>query len=163
MTESCSAECSDCNAKDLILHLDKEFSGNMSYEARVKDKAGAYGRLLMVNVYVLINPCVHGHCISRTPEGNCQELQRLHTFEPYFCKCDHGYESQWCDVETNECDAAACSAVADCIDLVGEYQCTVNPVKMVALFLGCALAIVAGSFAFLKLKKRKHVRPFSSE
>ena len=82
------------SGKEISLNLSQGYSGHATYDARVKDAAGAFSMQLTLNVFVHINPCVYGDCRPRDPQGTCYEPQRAFTFDPYFCQCDVGYEGQ---------------------------------------------------------------------
>ena len=82
------------SGKEISLNLSQGYSGHVTYDARVKDVAGAFSMQLTLNVFVLINPCFHGDCRPRDPQGTCYEPQRAFTFDPYLCQCDVGYEGE---------------------------------------------------------------------
>ncbi|KAK7496755.1 hypothetical protein BaRGS_00011964, partial [Batillaria attramentaria] len=141
--------------KEVALNMTDGYSGHVVYKVRIKDAAAAFSRQLTLNTYVLISPCFHGNCEPRVHTGTCQEPQRAFTFDPYFCKCDLGYEGEWCETETDECKTATCSPITDCVDLIGGYRCDANSTKLVAIILCPIVAVLLGVFAFYKLKKKK--------
>lgn len=138
--------------KEVALILPENYSGHVTFDARVKDTMGAFSMQLTLNVFVLRSPCQHGSC--KVNPGTCNDPQRAFTFDPFSCQCDLGYEGQWCDVDTDECLTATCSPIRDCVDLIGGYRCDLNPTKLAAIVLCCVLAGVLGIFAVCKLKKR---------
>ncbi|KAK7496783.1 hypothetical protein BaRGS_00011992 [Batillaria attramentaria] len=149
------ADTSGVSGKRITLSLAEGYSGRAVYEARVKDTAGAYSMQLTLDVRVLLRPCFHGRCQPRLSTSACLDLERSLTFDPYVCKCDLGYEGQWCETETNECATGTCSPITDCVDLIGGYRCDYNPTKLAAIIVCSLLAALLGLFALYKLKKRK--------
>nr|KAG5694401.1 hypothetical protein BaRGS_002255 [Batillaria attramentaria] len=142
--------------KEIFVNLSEGYTGHVTYQARVKDApAGTYSRQLTLGVYVLISPCLHGHCEPRTASHRCQEPQRAFTFGPYRCDCDLGYEGQWCETETNECRTATCSPITDCVDLIGGYRCDYNPTKLAAIIICSVLGFIILVFAIYKIRRRK--------
>ena len=99
------------SGKEIVLHLPEAYQGHLTYDARVKDASNAFSMQLTLNIYVLVNPCVHGRCEPRSDAGSCDHPQRSLTFDPYFCLCDPGYEGVWCQTETDECKTATCSPI----------------------------------------------------
>ncbi|XP_076452271.1 uncharacterized protein LOC143287914 [Babylonia areolata] len=140
--------------KEIILSAPPNYVGHVVYDARVKDAAGSYSLQVTLNVLVVLNPCVHGVCQPRNSPGTCYEARRVSTFDPYRCHCDPGYEGQWCQTETNECNTATCSPITDCVDLVDGFRCEANTVKLLAIVLCCSLAVVLAAVGVYQLKKR---------
>ena len=61
---------------------------------------------------VLMNtPCDHGSC------DHCMDA------ESCTCKCDPGYDGEFCTGEINECEPNPCANSAKCIDYVAEFVC----------------------------------------
>ena len=138
--------------KEVALNLPENYSGHVTFDARVKDATGAFSMQLTLNVYVLLNPCQHGSC--KAARGTCNDPQRAFTFDPFSCECDLGYEGQWCEVDTDECVKATCSPIRDCVDLIGGYRCDPNATKLAAIVLCCVLTVVLIIVAVFRLKKR---------
>ncbi|KAK7498950.1 hypothetical protein BaRGS_00009759 [Batillaria attramentaria] len=146
---------SGVGAKEISLSFTEGYHGTVVYEARVRDAANTYSLQLTLGVHVMISPCVHGHCQSRTPGETCADWQRAHTFDLFLCHCDPGYEGQWCHVETNECRTATCSPVTDCVDLVNGYRCDPNLEKTLAIAFCSLVAVLLAAAGIYKLKKMK--------
>lgn len=140
--------------KEIVLRLPEAYQGHLTYDARVKDASNAFSMQLTLNIYVLVNPCVHGRCEPRSDAGSCDHPQRSLTFDPYFCLCDPGYEGVWCQTETDECKTATCSPITDCVDLIDGYRCDPNPVKLVAIVLCSVTAVVLAVVGFWRLLKK---------
>lgn len=130
--------------KRISIVFHQNFTGRVKYDARLKDSAGAYSIQLNIVVYVLKNPCLSGHC---EPNISCKDSHRVLSFDPYFCQCDLGYEGQWCQTQTDECQTAACNPIFDCVDLIAAYRCDVNPGKLAAIII-CSLVGTVVLFAF---------------
>jgi hypothetical protein len=86
----------DVHGKEMSLNISTDFAGHLTYDARVKDALGAYSWQLTLNVFVLMNPCIHGDCSPRDPTGTCYEPHRAYSFVQYTCACDVGYEGTSC-------------------------------------------------------------------
>lgn len=141
--------------KDVSLNLsDTKVSGQVTYDARVRDASGIFSRQLTLNAFILVNPCYHGDCQPRDPTGTCYEPRRAYGFDQYVCSCDPGYEGEWCQTETDECRTATCSPITDCVDLVANYRCDVNGAKMAAIIVCSVLALGLVAFGIFRLKKR---------
>nr|KAG5704401.1 hypothetical protein BaRGS_031107 [Batillaria attramentaria] len=149
------AGASEIHAKDIQLNISEGYAGHVTYDARVKDTSGAYSMQVTLDTHVLISPCIHGDCEPRVQPGTCQDPQRAFTFDPYLCKCDVGYEGQWCETDTNDCATATCSPIHDCVDLVGGYRCDYNPSKLAAIIVCCTLAGGLLIVALYRFKKRQ--------
>ncbi|KAL8573311.1 hypothetical protein ACOMHN_032773 [Nucella lapillus] len=143
------------SGKEIFMTLAPNYTGHGQYHARVKDAAGSYSLLLTLNVFALLNPCVHGACSPRNSLlDSCLEPRRAYTFDPYQCHCERGYEGEWCQTETDECRTATCSPITDCVDLIGEHRCDLNAEKMAAIIVSPLVAVVLVLVAVYKLKKR---------
>ncbi|KAK7460764.1 hypothetical protein BaRGS_00038811, partial [Batillaria attramentaria] len=141
--------------KEIVLNIGKGYSGHVNYEARVKDTSGTYSMQLTLDVYVLISPCVHGHCEPHAGTHRCQDSVRAFRFDPFACRCEFGFEGEWCETDTDECKTASCSPFTDCVDLVGGNRCDYNPGKLAAVVVSCIVAYAISMFVLYRCKKAK--------
>ncbi|XP_053407458.1 uncharacterized protein LOC123547213 isoform X2 [Mercenaria mercenaria] len=140
-------------AYDVGFKFSPEESGNMSLKFIARTADGRYTPSMTVELYVLENPCIYGHC---SPLGNvgCDDIKRSTSFADFKCVCNPGYEGEWCQTETNECQWEPCALMFDCEDLINAYKCNINIPKLMAILICSIIAIGGASFLAWKLIKR---------
>ena len=141
--------------------LSPYFNGVVNYTLLGYDREDFISQPLTVRIYSLKYPCVHGECHQKSNiSAPCSSKIRAITFDPFICYCRPGYEGQWCEIETDECQTLPCPLLYDCVDHVARYSCEINAGKLVAILFCVAMAI--GMFVFLirKLKQRQTSKVF---
>ena len=58
------------------------------------------------------NPCHNS--ATCTPNKSHTEFE---------CKCKFGFEGKFCDIDKNECETVSCKHNAECVNLVGGFEC----------------------------------------
>lgn len=140
-------------AYDVRFKYSKEDNGNMSLKFIAKTAEGHYTPSVTIELYILQNPCVFGHCSPRG-HARCDSIDRATSFVDYMCVCDPGYEDEWCQTEINECKGEPCALMFDCEDLINAYQCNINIPKLMAILICSIIAVGGASFLMVKLLKR---------
>ena len=131
-------------AYDVNFKFSKGVSGKMTLNFIAINKDGDYTPSVTIDMYILINPCVHGTCSHGvTGPGGCDDVARAVSFDQFVCVCAAGYTDQWCQTNINECAPEPCALMFDCEDLVNDYSCNINVPKLVAILL-CSLVAVTG-------------------
>jgi len=78
-------------AFDVEFEFAPEISGSMTLEFIAKADDGSYTPEVTLEVYVLENPCVHGHCTHPLyGDEACDDNKRAASFDGYFCVCEPG-------------------------------------------------------------------------
>ena len=127
----------------------------MSLKFIAKTSDGSYTPSVTVELYILDNPCINGHCSHVTMgESGCDVIERSKSFSGFYCVCDPGYEGTWCEIETNECQGEPCALMFDCEDLINEYRCNINIPKLMAILVCSLIAIGGAAFVVYKLVTR---------
>jgi hypothetical protein len=160
-TDSLSIELENVSSKiykslqayDVSFKFSPKVSGNMSLQFIAKLADGTFTPSVTVELFILNNPCVYGYC---SPKGSvvCDDILRSTSFTDFQCVCYPGYEGQWCQTETDECQWNPCAVMFDCEDLINEHQCNINIPKLMAILLSSIPAIGGASFLLWKLLKR---------
>jgi hypothetical protein len=127
-------------------------SGKMSLQFIARLADSSLTPSVTVKLFILNNPCVYGHCSPRGSVG-CDDVLRSISFSDFQCVCHPGYEGQWCQAETNECQWEPCALMFDCEDLINEYKCNINIPKLMAILICSILAIGGASFLLWKVPK----------
>ncbi|WAQ98208.1 hypothetical protein MAR_022581 [Mya arenaria] len=124
-------------------NVDFEFSPNLKgkmvldFIAQTDDLSYTPG--VTISLYVLENPCIHGYCNHPTlGEEACNDTARSESFVGFECVCYPGYIDEWCQTEIDECAHEPCLTMYDCEDLVNDYQCNINILKLMAAII-CSL------------------------
>ena len=139
---------------NVSLETPKEFHGSLKVGLLAHDKDKYYTAPITFNIFILVNPCVHGSChdISNGSLA-CSDSQRSISFKGFICTCDAGYEGDWCHVESNECLIARCPPLYDCTDHINRFTCSINPLKLSVLVLGLVTIVLFLVIAALTRKK----------
>ena len=55
-------------------------------------------------------------------QSNYKTCYLIHAFTPCRCACVVGYEGQFCERQTDECEPNPCTNGATCVDLQNDYR-----------------------------------------
>ena len=78
-------------AFDVEFEFAPEISGNMTLEFIAQADDGSYTPGVTLEVYVLENPCVHGHCTHPLyGDDACDDNRRATSFDGFVCVCEPG-------------------------------------------------------------------------
>ncbi|KAL4222208.1 hypothetical protein ACF0H5_018246 [Mactra antiquata] len=142
-------------AQDIHFHYAPEYNGNMTLRMISNTTDGSFTPSVTLEMFVLLNPCVHGHCNHPLlGEAGCNDTKRSKSFDDYVCVCDAGFKGQWCETEIDECYGEPCALMFDCEDLIDAYRCNINIPKLMAILVCSFLAIGVTIFLVFKLLKR---------
>ncbi len=67
-----------------------------------------------INASVFYEKSPPGYHIS----GHCHDA-----IDSYWCECAHGWESDHCEVNTDECLSSPCAHYGSCIDEIADFKC----------------------------------------
>ena len=126
-----------------------DFHGVETLTLIAGDNASLYSQPMTLEIYIMINPCVHGACINES----CFSLKRTVSFEGFTCTCLAGYEGTYCQLDINECASNPCGIISDCSDLLASYSCSPNIGKVlifVILLLIATIIPIVGTLCWLK-------------
>ena len=142
-------------AYNIYLNFSPRLHGNMTLKFIARTDNGSLTPSVTFKVYILENPCVYGTC-NHTTEGKlaCDDIRRSESFDSYICECRPGYEGQWCQTETNECQSEPCALLFDCEDLINDYKCNINVPKLMAILISSLIATGGAGFVIYKLVRR---------
>ncbi|XP_061178132.1 uncharacterized protein LOC133186814 [Saccostrea echinata] len=141
---------------DLYLKLNVSAYGYVEYGLLVYDSVKWYSKAVWFQIFVLRNPCVHGHCERIFPSGlDCNDKMRSVSFEKFKCACDKGYEGIYCGNEIDECVPNPCPLMYDCLDELADYTCTINPAKLMAILICICITFLLIIFVYRKKKQAK--------
>ena len=143
-------------AYSVKFRFSNEISGQMTLNFIAVNNDNDYTPSVTIDLYILKNPCVHGTCSHRVtgPKG-CDDLSRASSFDPFICVCAPGYTDQWCQTNINECAPEPCSVMFDCEDLINDYNCHINVLKLMAILL-CSLVALAGLILLIHRLSQKY-------
>ena len=142
-------------AYDIEFSYSKMLSGKMTLKFIAINKYGEYTPSVLIDMYILQNPCVHGLCSHRElGEAGCHDITRSLSFESFICICSAGYTDQWCQTDINECAPEPCALMFDCEDQVNGYRCNINVPKLMAILLCSVVAVGGAIFLIVRLIKR---------
>ena len=141
---------------NLQMNLTSDAFGLAKYGILTSDEQNWFSKPAWFEIYILINPCVYGHCESK--EGinkSCQDTSRAFSFDDFFCACDPGYHGAWCQSEIDECLPQPCPLMYDCVDQLNSYACNINPAKLLAILVCLALAAAVSVFFYKRYRAWK--------
>lgn len=149
-------------AYTIVLQYSEKIKGNMTLEFIANTADNSFTPSFTLTVYVLENPCVYGHCSHRLyGDAACKDISRSQSFSSYYCVCNAGYTDEWCQTEINECAPEPCTLMYDCEDLVNDYKCNINVLKLLAILFCSLIAIGVFVFILVKLIKRYKINKVS--
>ena len=117
----------------LSINTSMDFYGFESMTLIAGDDSLLYSQPMSLEIFIMINPCVHGTCIDES----CFSINRTKSFDGYTCTCIAGYEGVYCQLEVNKCTSLTCNMS--------------NLVIMIAAFI--VLASVAVVVLLIRRKK----------
>ncbi|XP_045189288.2 uncharacterized protein LOC123546793 [Mercenaria mercenaria] len=145
-------------AYDIEFEFTPKVHGNMTFDFIAQNDDKSYTPALTIDVFVLANPCVYGHCSHVIlGETGCDDIARAKSFSGFVCACDLGYKGQWCQTEINECAGEPCALMFDCEDMINNYKCNINIPKLMAILICSIIAVGGAVFLGVKLVNRYRV------
>ena len=149
-------------AYNVYLTFSPEVHGVMQLDFIAKTNQGAVTPSVTFNIYILDYPCVYGQC-NHALKGKfaCADIARAQSFDGFYCECRPGYEGQWCQIETNECQDEPCALMFDCEDLINEYKCNINIPKLMAILICSIIAVAGAVFVIYKIIRRYKMKKLS--
>ncbi|XP_070573742.1 uncharacterized protein [Ptychodera flava] len=96
-----------------------DFTGKDSFKINAIDQDGAYSQVAMIDVFVLVNPCMNGGiCTGPEHDPDCSSTERTSGFDGYSCSCPPGFTGSLCETELSLCYSNPCPYNYTCVDLV---------------------------------------------
>ena len=78
-------------AYEVEFEFSPDISGNMTLDFIAQADDGSYTPGVTFEIFVLENPCVHGHCTHLLfGDGACDDIKRSKSFDGFVCVCDAG-------------------------------------------------------------------------
>ena len=143
-------------AYNVTFSYSKLLSGKMTLYFIATTKEGAFTPNVIIEMYILNNPCVYGICShTLTGTAGCHDITRSEGFDDFYCVCSAGFTDQWCQTNINECAPEPCAILFDCEDGVNSYRCNINIPKLMAILLSSFIAIGLIIFVTIRLIKRQ--------
>nr|XP_006817093.1 PREDICTED: uncharacterized protein LOC100376421 [Saccoglossus kowalevskii] len=103
---------------------DDNYFGKDTFEIVAIDTRGTYSEVLIVDVYILSNPCMNGAaCQGPATDIDCTGTDRSNGFSGYECVCLPGYTGEYCEQDVNECEPNPCEYNYTCTDQVNGFIC----------------------------------------
>lgn len=75
-------------AVDLEIEYPYHHGEKISLGLVIVDQDNSYSYPLIIDVYVLKNPCIHGNCTGPSNDPNCTSRDRGLSFDGYTCTCE---------------------------------------------------------------------------
>ena len=140
----------------LQMNLTSYAFGLAKYGILTSDEHNWFSKPAWFEIYILINPCVYGHCESKDGVNKtCQDTSRAFSFDDFLCECAPGYHGSWCQIEIDECLPQPCPLMYDCVDQLNSYACNINPAKLLAILVCLALALAVAIFFVKRIRARR--------
>ena len=89
----------------LSINTSMDFHGFESMTLIAGDDTLLYSQPMSLEIFIMINPCVHGACIDES----CFSINRTKSFDGYICTCIDGYEGVYCQLEVDKCASITCN------------------------------------------------------
>ncbi|XP_070573770.1 uncharacterized protein [Ptychodera flava] len=101
-----------------------DFTGKDSFKINAIDQDGAYSQVAVIDVFVLVNPCVNGGiCTGPEHDPDCSSTERSSGFDGYSCICPQGFTGAVCESRVSMCLPNPCPYNFTCVDMGDAHSC----------------------------------------